>query len=105
MLLAGALAAACNSPSLPLPPPLMPTQSASSDGNPEKVRLSGEGAIAGSLLITYNPSQPLDRRIAGTEVPSDGKWALDVWARKGEVVELWQEVGTERSGSISVQIK
>jgi hypothetical protein len=105
LLLGGALVAACNSPSLPLPPPLTPGQSASSDGNPDKVRLTGEGAISGSLLITYNVGQPLDRRVTGTEVGTDGKWAIDIWAKKGDAVEIWQEVGTTRSGSVSITIK
>lgn len=95
------LVAGCLSPSLPLPPPIAPQTSASTDGNPDKVHLSGNGVEAGAIIIVYNHSEPdLSKRVGGAEADGVGRWQCDVWAHKGDRLTISQQIAKYASPSI-----
>ena len=113
ILLACVAAAAlgCLSPTLPLPPPGEPSQSASAD--PNKVHLHGmTGDVpAGSTILVYNkyanPSENLgdDQMVTATLAHADGSWDADIFAIKGDTVTIYDVDENEWSPSTTVTIK
>lgn len=105
--LAVSLGIACTSPTLPLPPPALPTVSI--DGSePNMFRLkSDKGALPNALIVVVNRNEALPRtqRVAGTIADELGSWELEVFANVGDVVDISQEDGTTRSPSVSVTLK
>lgn len=100
-LLAGVLASGCLAPSLPLPPPALPVATASSDGDPNKVHLAGNGVEAHAIILVYSLSEPnLGKRVGGAEADDVGRWQTDVFARKGDRLAISQILGHESSPSI-----
>jgi hypothetical protein len=94
-------AVGCLSPSLPLPPPMAPLVSTSTDGNPNKIHLTGTGVEAGAIIVVYNHSEPdLAKRVGGAEADGLGQWQCDVWARKGDRLSITEQVGRYASPSI-----
>ncbi len=97
---------ACVSPTLPLPPPELPsiTQGSAPD---RFVLTAGKGGAepdAFIIALNLNPSLPRDRRVTGTQADEEGKWRMEVWGRPGDRIDITQEVGTTRSPSLSVTI-
>lgn len=91
--------AACLSPTLPLPPPGAPDVSAvDKDGN---VTLTGT-ANANALVYAYN-----DRSGGGAiaTADADGAYKAKLAAQLGDQIEVWQEVGNDRSGTAYVTVK
>ena len=104
--LAAAIALACTSPTLPLPPPALPTVSVDSD--PTMFHLSSDrGAIPNALVVVVSRNESLSRaqRVAGTIADAQGSWDLDVHGRVGDVLDISQEDGTTRSPAIEVTLK
>ncbi len=104
-LLLGAMLA-CTSPTLPLPPPSLPTIGTTSE--PLVYRLSSErGAIPNALVVVVNRSTALspEDRVNGTIADAEGSWELTLKASPGDVVDLSQEDGTTRSPSTTVTIR
>lgn len=89
----------CLSPTLPLPPPGAPEVSAvDKDGN---VTLTGT-ANANAVVFAFD-----DRTQGGaiaTASPA-GAYSMKVAAQLGDAIEVWQEVGSERSSSVVVTVK
>src|SRR3954462_3287807 len=105
---AGALAwvVACARPTLPLPPPAMPTIEISSV--PGKVHLaSTHGAEPNAIvvIVNRNPAIPRDARVSGTQADEFGSWDADVLASSGDVLDISQEFGNTRSTSTTIQIR
>ncbi|CAN5577809.1 hypothetical protein BH09MYX1_BH09MYX1_52540 [soil metagenome] len=101
-----ALAAACNSPTLPLPPPALPTMSASPE--PGKVHLSSDdGAEPNAIIviINTNPNVGRDRNVGGATADAQGSWFTDIYGADGDVVEISQEFGTTKSAPVRVVLK
>ena len=98
-----ALALACTSPTLPLPPPAAPTETAGTE--PGTVVLSGAGAEPDAFIIVHNLNQNANPPIVGTIVGADGKWSVVVFAVKGDVVQIWQETGGDESSAIDFTIQ
>ncbi len=96
----------CTSPTLPLPPPSLPTVSAGSEPNTFRLK-SDRGALPNALivLVNRNESLPRSQRVAGTLADGEGSWELEMAGVAGDVVDLSQEDGTARSPSISVTLK
>lgn len=101
-----ALAVGCTSPTLPLPPPALPTVSAGTEPNTFHLK-SDKGALPNALIVSVNRNESLLRtqRVAGTLADAEGSWQLDVTGNAGDVVDLSQEDGTTRSPTISVTLK
>jgi hypothetical protein len=100
-----ALAAACTSPTLPLPPPEVPSVTLSPTTG--KVHLhSAQGATPNALVIAFNlnPNLPRAERVTGTQADDGGSWDMDVTAGPGDVIEITQETDNTRSPSIEVTV-
>lgn len=95
---------ACASPTLPLPPPSIPTIGPGAMAG--QVHLSAQcgGTQAGATVLVINDSQPIGKRDAVTVSDNCGAWALDVYAVKHDVLQIQQIVGSEISDSASVQV-
>ena len=98
-----ALALACTSPTLPLPPPSAPTETAGAQTG--TVTLSGKGAEPGATIIVHNLNPNANPPIVGTVVAQDGTWSVLVFAVQGDVVQIWQESGGEESTAIDFTIQ
>jgi hypothetical protein len=95
----------CTSPTLPLPPPEVP--SLSLGPNAGKVHLhSDQGATPNALIIAFNvnPNLPRTDRVTGTQADDRGSWDMDVSASPGDVIEITQETDNTRSPSIDVTV-
>ncbi len=100
-----ALALSCASPTLPVPPPLLPTITTSSA--PGRVHLaSNRGAEANALVIVYNrnPAVPRDQRVSGAQADDLGTWDAEVVASPGDFLDITQELGTSRSAPVTAQV-
>ncbi len=101
-----AVALACNSPTLPLPPPAIPTVSASPE--PGKVHLSSDkGAEPNAIIviINTNPNVTRDKNVGGATADDNGSWFTDVYATDGDVLDISQEFGTTKSAPIRIVVK
>jgi len=105
-----AFAIGCMSPTLPLPPPAQPTETAGP--SPGMVHLHGpKGSIPpGATVIIYNlapqASENLDdtKKVTAVLAHDDGSWDADVWAIAGDVVTIFDIEEGEWSPSIQFQI-
>jgi hypothetical protein len=103
--LALAALVACASPTLPLPPPAIPTIDTSTAAG--KVHLTSRGGAEPNaivIIINRNPTLALNSRVFGAQADGYGSWDAEVTASNGDVLEITQEIGTERSPSILVQV-
>jgi len=103
LAVAAALALACTSPTLPLPPPAAPTETAGTQ--PGTVTLSGKGAEPGAFIVIHNLNPSANPPIVGTTVVQDGTWSVLVFAVPGDTVQIWQETGGDESSSIDFTIQ
>lgn len=97
-------AVACASPTLPLPPPSLPSVAVEQGG---KVHLASvRGAEPNAIIVIYNlnPALPLDERVSGAQADGEGTWDADAIASSGDVLDITQEFGSTRSPPITVQI-
>jgi hypothetical protein len=91
LLLAGLLAMACYSPTLPLPPPVRPEITETETG---AFRITGS-VLPDAQVFALNER---NRRIDGQEVGSDGIYSFELTlAAHGDLVQLWYLAGTELS--------
>ncbi len=97
---------ACTSPTLPLPPPSLPTVSVGSEPNTFRLK-SERGALPNALIIAVNRNTtiPSDQRVEGTLADEQGSWELEMKANAGDFVDISQEDGTSRSSLVTVQLK
>jgi hypothetical protein len=98
LLVAGVVA--CASPTLPLPPPSLPTQMATADADYVSLRGDCGNAEDGALVITVNRGTdvPADRAIGGAVADNCGAWEAAIFAHKGDTIEISQQAGTTVSG-------
>lgn len=96
--------AACASPTLPLPPPSIPTIGPGPMSG--QVHLSAQcgGSQAGATVLVINDGNPIGKRDAVTVSDNCGAWALDVYASSHDVLQVQQIVGAEISDAVSVQV-
>ena len=98
--------AACTSPTLPLPPPSVPSITAGT--TPDTFHLASiNGAEPNAVVIVVNraPDLPRNQRVSGTIADELGSWDLDVKARPGDVLDISQESGSTRSPAITVTVR
>lgn len=97
LVLSGLLAAACYSPTLPLPPPVRPDISETETG----FRISG-AVLPDAQVFALNER---NRLIDGQEVGADGAYSFELTlAEHGDLVQLWYLVGTELSPTTVFQL-
>ena len=98
LLLAGLLAAACYSPTLPLPPPVRPEITETETG---AFRITGS-VLPEAQVFALNER---NRLIDGQEVGSDGIYSFELsLAAHGDLVQLWYLAGTELSPTTVFQL-
>jgi hypothetical protein len=89
-----ALAVACASPTLPLPPPAAPTQEIGPDATHIRLVAPCGGAIADATIAIRNNNNPTDQTGVLVVADSCGKWdAPSVLARPGDLLEITQQFG------------
>ncbi|HEX8794302.1 MAG TPA: hypothetical protein VF765_25335 [Polyangiaceae bacterium] len=99
------LGPACASPTLPLPPPAVPTIGPGAMAG--QVHLSAQcgGSQGGASVLVVNNNQPIGKRDSVTVSDNCGSWALDVYANTHDVLQIQQIVGAEISDAVSVQVQ
>lgn len=106
LAVAFALGVACTSPTLPLPPPSMPTIAVGSEPNTFRLT-SDRGALPNALIVVVNrnESMPRNDRVTGTIADAQGSWQLEVVGIAGDVVDISQEDGTTRSPATTITLE
>lgn len=90
---------ACTSPTLPLPPPEAPSESAGT--TPGTVVLVGAGATPGALIVVEN--QP--KQVAAADVvKSDGTWTVTIAAVKLDVLHITELIGDQESQTLDFTV-
>jgi hypothetical protein len=90
-----AVALACTSPTLPLPPPSLPE--VTSSNAPGYIHLSSKRGVepnAVVVIVNQNLNVPNSERVGGAIADSEGSWETDVRASKGDVLDITQEFGS-----------
>lgn len=106
MAMVAALAFACTSPTLPLPPPFAPIISMGSE--PGTFHLASiAGAEPNALIVIVNRDETLARnkRVTGTIADEHGTWDATVIAALGDVLDISQESGSTRSPGTTVTVR
>jgi len=95
---------ACASPTLPLPPPAIPSIASAGEG---QYRLRSEHGVEPNaivVIINHNTSLSGDDRVSGSEADAQGTWEAVIPASAGDVLDLKQEFGTMTSPETTFQI-
>jgi hypothetical protein len=100
----------CTSPTLPLPPPVQPSESAGTD--PGTVALHGAAGTVppGSTIIIYNltpaTAENLQdvQKVTATLVHDDGSWDATIFAIKGDPITAYDIEAGEWSEPITFTI-
>ena len=101
-----AVALGCASPTLPLPPPALPTIGVS--GAAGHVHLSStRGAEPNAIIVIVNrnPSLAGDQRVSGAQADVEGTWDAEVLATHGDILDITQEYGSTRSPATTVTVR
>jgi hypothetical protein len=103
--LGGALGG-CASPTLPLPPPEEPTIGRGPDADHIRLAVPCGTSQPGALIVVYNTNTaiPPDQSVSGSLVNACGAWDTTTYAHTGDVLEITQEIGTERSPPTVIQV-
>jgi hypothetical protein len=101
------LALACASPTLPLPPPELPSQSVGVDA--DHITLSGAcGSVQNdAVVVVINQGNlvPGDKAVSGAIATGCGQWDASVFAHTGDLLEVTQLAGAQTSPSTTVQVR
>ncbi|WP_394838395.1 hypothetical protein LVJ94_15945 [Pendulispora rubella] len=95
---------ACASPTLPLPPPAIPSVSQAGEG---QYRLRSEHGVEPNaivVIINHNSALSGDDRVDGTEADAQGTWEAVIPANPGDFLDVKQEFGTMGSPLTTFQI-
>ncbi len=101
------LGVACASPTLPLPPPEDPTVGPGPDADHVKLAVPCGGADPSALIVivNQNPTVPGDEAVTGAIVSACGSWDATAYAHSGDYLDITQEIGTERSQPLVIQVQ
>jgi len=103
---AAALALACTSPTLPLPPPALPSVTVGSTPGTYKLSsLQGTEPNALIIIVNRNTDLPRNKRVTGTIADGQGSWDVDVVANPDDTLDITQEVGAVGSPVTTVTVK
>jgi hypothetical protein len=102
-----AAALGCASPTLPLPPPAIPTEIAGPDADHVKLASPCGGAEPDAIVIIVNENTavPGDLAVSGSIADGCGQWDVTVYAHSGDVLHVTQEIGTTGSPPTVVQVR
>ena len=108
-ILAAILVLACESPTLPLPPPELPSQEAGVDADHIVLiaQCGGAQPAAVIVIVNTNPAVSGEQAVTGSLANSCGAWeAPNVYAHNGDVLEVTQEYGGVLSSAelVTVQV-
>ncbi len=92
-----ALLFACLSPTLPLPPPDVLSQT--EGPTPGTIHLTGHVQQPNAVIVieNMNTALPPDQRVSGTIADANGNWEANVIASKGDTLDIYQQVGNDES--------
>jgi hypothetical protein len=106
LLAVGALAAACLSPTLPLPPPEVPTQQMVDSTH--VTLTSGCGGVQNNaMVLVHNASEsaPGSTKVGDQFLASGcGSWSGTVFARAGNVLQITQSTDTQDGLPLTVHV-
>jgi hypothetical protein len=96
----------CASPTLPLPPPALPTVAAGPDNNHVRLSSTCGGVEPYSLVVIVNENiaVPGDQAVGGSIADGCGAWDATVYAHKGDLLDVTQEQGTNASTPVRVLV-
>ncbi len=96
----------CESPTLPLPPPSLPTIAPGPDADHVALSAACGGAEPDAVIviINTNPSVPPDKAVGGSIANGCGAWDATVYAHVGDYLQITQETGIVQSTPIDVQV-
>ena len=102
--LAVVAATACASPTLPLPPPTVPSALAAGDGL--YTLRSERGVEPNAVVVIYNNNTglSLSDRVGATQADGEGSWEETIKAVPGDLIDITQEFGTTRSAPVTFRI-
>jgi hypothetical protein len=102
-----AVAGGCASPTLPLPPPMEPSQGPGTDADHVKLTVPCGGADPNALIVIVNTNTtvPGDQAVTGSIVSGCGAWDATPYAHAGDFLDITQEIGTERSPPLVLQVR
>jgi hypothetical protein len=104
--LVAALALACTSPTLPLPPPAAPLISVGTEpGTFHLASIAGSEPNALIVIVNRDEALPRNKRVTGTIADEHGTWDANVIANVGDVLDISQESGTTRSPGTTVTVR
>jgi hypothetical protein len=100
------IAAACASPTLPLPPPETPEILAGADADHVKLESPCGGAEddATIVIINTNPTVPGNEAVGGAIASDCGAWNTQVYAHVGDVLNITQQFVNQTSTPVIVQV-
>jgi hypothetical protein len=97
---------ACESPTLPLPPPALPsiTSAGLPAGEVKLQSVAGAEPLAIIVTLNHDTAIPYAQRAAATEADPQGSWTLVIAASPGDYVDITQGTGDQTSPPLTVQI-
>ncbi|WP_394820987.1 hypothetical protein [Pendulispora albinea] len=98
------LVAACASPTLPLPPPAIPSIAPAGEGQYALRSEHGVEPNAVVVILNNNQTLPLNKRAAATLANAEGTWEQVVYASPGDVLDVTQEYGSMRSAQTTFRV-
>lgn len=98
---------ACASPTLPLPPPELPSQSQGVDADHIVLSTDCGGAEPNAIIVIVNENPTLrgDQAVSGSVASSCGKWDAVVFAHTGDRLDLFQQADNLSSQEATYQVR
>jgi hypothetical protein len=96
----------CLSPTLPLPPPDLPTLEAGTDADHVKLVAGCGDAESNAIIVIVNSNAavPGDLAVSGARANDCGAWDADVYAHSGDALDITQEFGNVVSTPTVIQV-
>jgi hypothetical protein len=101
------VAVACESPTLPLPPPATPEMYAGVDADHIDLVSGCGGAEDDAYVetINLNPTVPSGQDVGGARALDCGSWSTSVYAHVGDVLSITQQFANQVSTQLLVQVE
>jgi hypothetical protein len=98
---------ACASPTLPLPPPELPSQSQGVDADHIVLSTDCGGAEANAVIVIVNENPTLrgDQAVSGSIASPCGKWDAVVFAHTGDRLDILQQADNLSSPDTMYQVR
>lgn len=98
---------ACESPTLPLPPPDAPVIVPGTDADHVELRAACSGAVPNAIMIIINtnPDVANDLAVTGSRASNCGSWDATVYAHSNDTLQITQQVGDQASTAVLVTVQ